>query len=62
MFDTKDITLALMILYFKENMTYSIRRSSLNKTVANLRKSFVATPASKQGEIVNLNFNGVNNS
>ena len=62
MFDTKDITLPLMILYFKEYITYSIRRSSLNKTVANLRKALLATPASKQGEIVNLNFTGVNHS
>ena len=59
-FDTKDITLRFNDSFFKENMTYSIRRSSLNKTVGDLRRALVATPASKQGEIVNLNFTGVN--
>ena len=61
-FDTKDITLSFNDSFFKENMTYSIRRFSLNKTVADLRKALLATPASKQGEIVNLNFKGVNQS
>ena len=59
-FDTKDITLRFNDSFFKENMTYSIRRSSLNKTVGDLRRALVATPASKQGEIVNLNCTGVN--
>ena len=59
-FDTKDITLTFNDSFFKENMTYSIRRFSLNKTVANIKRALLATPASKQGEIVNLNFTGVN--
>ena len=59
-FDTKDITLRFNDSLFKENITYSIRRSSLNKTVDNIKRALVATPASKQGEIVNLNYTGVN--
>ena len=61
-FENKDITLTLNDSLFLEDQTFSIRRSSLNKTVANLRKSLTAVPASKQGEIVNLNFKGVNQS
>ena len=60
--ENKDITLTLNDSLFLENQTFSIRRSSLNKTVANLRKNLTAAPASKQGEIVNLNFKGVNQS
>ena len=59
-FDTKDLTLSFNDSFFKENMTYSIRRSSLNITVANIKRALLATPASKQGEIVNINFKGVN--
>jgi capsular exopolysaccharide synthesis family protein len=59
-FENKDITLKINDSLFLENMAYSIRRSSLNKAVANLRKSLTAVAASKQGEIVNLNFKGVN--
>ena len=61
-FENKDITLTLNDSLFLEDQTFSIRRSSLNKTVANLRKNLTAVPASKQGEIVNLNFKGVNQS
>ena len=59
-FENKDITLTLNDSLFLEDQTFSVRRSSLNKTVANLRKNLTAVPASKQGEIVNLNFKGVN--
>ena len=59
---TKTSTLHLNDSLFLENQTFSIRRSSLNKTVANLKKTLSNCAASKQGEIVNLNFKGVNQS
>ena len=46
-FDTKDITLSFNDSFFKENMTYSIRRSSLNKTVADLRKALASNSSLK---------------
>ncbi|MDC1327128.1 AAA family ATPase [Ulvibacter sp.] len=61
-FENKDITLKLNDSLFLENQTFSIRRSSLNNAVAALRNNLTATAASKQGEIVDLNFKGVNSS
>ncbi|MDB4302828.1 polysaccharide biosynthesis tyrosine autokinase [bacterium] len=61
-FENKDITLTLNESLFLEDQTFSIRRVSLNNAVDNLRKNLTAVAASKQGEIVNLNFKGVNQS
>ena len=61
-FENKEITFKINDSLFLEDQTFSIRRVSLNKTVANLRENLTAVAASKQGEIVNLNFKGVNQS
>ena len=45
---------------FLEDQTIIIKRFPLNDAVANLRFNLTATAASKQGEIINLNFVGVN--
>ena len=61
-FAYKETEIALHDSLFLKNQTFSIRRSSLNNAVAALRNNLTATAASKQGEIVDLNFKGVNSS
>ncbi|MDA9326091.1 polysaccharide biosynthesis tyrosine autokinase [Flavobacteriaceae bacterium] len=46
-------------LFIEEN-TIIIERFSVNEAVADIRYNLMATPASKKGEIINLNFVGVN--
>ena len=49
-----------MILYILQDQTLIIKRQSLNDAVAEVRNNLTATAASKQGEIIDLNFVGVN--
>ena len=45
---------------FLKDQTLIIERYPLNEAVAALRNNLIATAASKQGEIIDLNFQGVN--
>ena len=45
---------------YLEDHTLIIERYSVNEAVADVRFNLTATAASKQGEIINLNFDGVN--
>ena len=45
---------------FLQDQTLIIERNPLNDAVSNLRYNLTATAASKQGEIINLSFDGVN--
>ena len=45
---------------FLENKSYLINYTSLNKTVATLRKTLTVTAGSKKGEVINLSIQGTN--
>ena len=58
----KDTEIKLNDSLFLENQTLKIQKYPLNQAVASLRSSLTITPASDRGEIINLNFQGVNKS
>lgn len=45
---------------FSINQNYRFTRNSIDRTIEDLNKSLIVTPASKLGEIVNLKFEGTN--
>jgi capsular exopolysaccharide synthesis family protein len=59
-FSYKESEIILHDSLFLEDQTLIIERYPLNDAVASLRNNLIATAASKQGEIINLNFVGVN--
>ena len=59
-FAYKDTEITLHDSLFLKDQTLIIERHSLNDAVAELRLNLTATAASKQGEIIDLNFVGVN--
>ena len=59
-FKYKESEITLHDSLFLENQTLIIERQPLNDAVSALRNNLIATAASNQGEIINLNFNGVN--
>ena len=59
-FSYKESEITLHDSLFLKNQTLIIEKYSLNETVADLRFNLTATAASKQGEIIDLNFVGVN--
>lgn len=59
-FSYRDTEITLHDSLFLQDKTLIIQRQSLNDAVAELRLNLTATAASKQGEIINLNFQGVN--
>ena len=59
-FAYKDTEITLHDSLFLQNQTVIIKRQSLNDAVAEVRNNLTATAASKQGEIIDLNFVGVN--
>jgi len=59
-FSYRESEITLHDSLFLENQTLIIEKYSLNDAVAELRNNLTATAASKQGEIINLNFVGVN--
>ena len=59
-FAYKDTEITLHDSLFLKDQTLIIKRHSLNDAVAELRLNLTATAASKQGEIIDLNFQGVN--
>ena len=59
-FTYKESEITLHDSLFLEDQTLIIKRQSLNDAVAEVRNNLTATEASKQGEIINLNFAGIN--
>ena len=59
-FAYKDTEITLHDSLFLKDQTLIVERHSLNDAVAELRLNLTATAASKQGEIIDLNFVGVN--
>ena len=59
-FSYKESEITLHDSLFLQDQTLIIERYPLNDAVAALRFNLTATAASKQGEIINLNFTGVN--
>jgi len=59
-FRYKESEITLHDSLYLQNQTLIIQRQSLNNAVAALRNNLTATAASKQGEIIDLNFVGVN--
>ena len=59
-FAYKDTEITLHDSLFLQNQTLIIKRQSLNDAVDEVRNNLTATAASKQGEIIDLNFQGVN--
>lgn len=56
----KDTEIKLNDSLFLENQTLKIQTYPLSQAVSSLRSNLSATPASDRGEIINLNFKGVN--
>ena len=59
-FSYKETEITLHDSLYLKNQTLIIERYRLNEAVTALRNNLIATPASKQGEIINLNFEGIN--
>ena len=59
-FRYKETEITLNDSLYLQDQTLIIQRQPLNDAVAELRFNLTATAASKQGEIINLNFTGVN--
>ena len=59
-FSYKDTEITLHDSLFLQDHTLIIQRQSLNDAVSEVRSNLTATAASKQGEIIDLNFEGVN--
>jgi len=59
-FTYKESEIILHDSLYLQDQTLIIERYPLNEAVAALRNNLTATPASKQGEIINLRFDGVN--
>ena len=59
-FSYKESEITLHDSLFLQDQTLIIERQSLNDAVAEVRSNLTATAASKQGEIIDLNFEGVN--
>jgi capsular exopolysaccharide synthesis family protein len=60
LFRYKDTEINLHDSLYIQNHTLIIKRYPLNDAVAALRNNLIATAASERGEIINLNFTGVN--
>ena len=60
MFAYKDTEITLHDSLYVQDRTFILERYTLNEAVAELRYNLTATAASKQGEIIDLNFVGVN--
>ncbi|MDB9993761.1 polysaccharide biosynthesis tyrosine autokinase [Flavobacteriaceae bacterium] len=58
--DTEDVFISPKDSLFQQNKSFKIIHTSLNNSVAQLRKNLTITEASKQGEIVNISFKGTN--
>ena len=59
-FSYKESEITLHDSLYLQDQTLIIERQPLNDAVAEVRNNLTATAASKQGEIINLNFVGVN--
>jgi capsular exopolysaccharide synthesis family protein len=59
-FSYKESEIILHDSLYLQDQTLIIQRQPLNDAVATLRNNLTATAASKQGEIINLDFTGVN--
>ncbi|MDB4114588.1 polysaccharide biosynthesis tyrosine autokinase [Flavobacteriaceae bacterium] len=60
LFSHEESEITLHDSLFLKDQTLIIERYPLNEAVEALRNNLIATAASKQGEIINLNFEGVN--
>jgi len=61
-FTNEESVIMLNDSLFLQDQTLIIQKQSLNDAVAEIRSNLTATPASDRGEIINLNFVGVNKS
>ena len=59
-FSYKESEITLHDSLYLEDQTLIIERYSVNEAVADVRLNLIATAASDRGEIINLNFDGVN--
>ena len=59
-FTYDDTKIVLNDSLFLENKTFALKRYSLNQAIAFIKSNLSVTPASDRGEIINLNFKGIN--